>query len=259
MWDDERDGVGRADDDPRPPVFILVCKNKRIARSLYDWLGEDSARRHSRRSIFPSSGTRDGTHRHDPRRYRSRAGDRHRQREVGRDRAGCGSRSTRSASATGRATAGPADLSGRLRGAGEEARPAAPSARPRRALHRQRRHADRGLGLQHRHARRRAAAVPVAAPVRAGGRRGLRRAATSSRGREVRRRRWRRSSACRSRWSRSRRPAQSKPRPPTAHMQPLRRRRARDLVPARAGYHRVETGMCRRGMGSVAPASSSTR
>ena len=29
------------DDDPRPPVFILVCKNKRIARTLYEWIGED--------------------------------------------------------------------------------------------------------------------------------------------------------------------------------------------------------------------------
>ena len=29
------------DDDPRPPVFILVSKNKRIARTLYEWTGED--------------------------------------------------------------------------------------------------------------------------------------------------------------------------------------------------------------------------
>ena len=27
-------------DDPRPPVFILVAKNKRIARALYEWIGE---------------------------------------------------------------------------------------------------------------------------------------------------------------------------------------------------------------------------
>ena len=52
----------------------------------------------------------------------------------------------------------------------EEARTAAAPARPRRALHRQRRHADRGLGLQHGHAHHRPAAVHVAAPVRAGGR-----------------------------------------------------------------------------------------
>lgn len=28
-------------DDARPPVFILVAKNKRIARALYEWIGED--------------------------------------------------------------------------------------------------------------------------------------------------------------------------------------------------------------------------
>jgi type III restriction enzyme len=28
-------------DDPRPPVFILVAKNKRIARALFEWIGED--------------------------------------------------------------------------------------------------------------------------------------------------------------------------------------------------------------------------
>jgi len=27
-------------DDPRPPVFILVAKNKRIARTLFEWIGE---------------------------------------------------------------------------------------------------------------------------------------------------------------------------------------------------------------------------
>ena len=64
--------------------------------------------------------------------------------------------------------AGPADLSRGLRGAGEEARAPAAPAGPRRALHRQRRHADRRLGLQHRHAHRRPAAVHVAAALRAG-------------------------------------------------------------------------------------------
>jgi type III restriction enzyme len=40
MWNDKRTEWA-ADDDPRPPVFILVCKNKRIARTLYEWIGED--------------------------------------------------------------------------------------------------------------------------------------------------------------------------------------------------------------------------
>jgi type III restriction enzyme len=34
----ERDG----DDDPRPPVFILVCKNTRLAKVVYEWLAEGS-------------------------------------------------------------------------------------------------------------------------------------------------------------------------------------------------------------------------
>lgn len=29
-----------AEDDPRPPVFILVAKNKRIAKALFEWIGE---------------------------------------------------------------------------------------------------------------------------------------------------------------------------------------------------------------------------
>jgi type III restriction enzyme len=41
MWNDTRKEWA-ADDDPRPPVFILVCKNKRIARTLYEWIGEDT-------------------------------------------------------------------------------------------------------------------------------------------------------------------------------------------------------------------------
>ncbi len=40
MWDEKR-VEWESDDDPRPPVFILVCKNKRIARTLYEWIGED--------------------------------------------------------------------------------------------------------------------------------------------------------------------------------------------------------------------------
>ncbi len=40
MWDDKR-REWEKDDDPRPPVFILVCKNKRIARTLYEWIGEN--------------------------------------------------------------------------------------------------------------------------------------------------------------------------------------------------------------------------
>ncbi|MDO8432455.1 MAG: DEAD/DEAH box helicase family protein [Candidatus Binatus sp.] len=44
LWEElraewERDHVG----DPRPPVFIIVCKNTKIADVIYKWLGENDA------------------------------------------------------------------------------------------------------------------------------------------------------------------------------------------------------------------------
>ena len=65
-----------------------------------------------------------------------------------------------------------AHLPGRLRSAREEARTPLSSAGPGRALHRERRDAGRGLGLQHRHPHRRAPSVHVPASLRAGGRAG---------------------------------------------------------------------------------------
>ena len=32
---------GGASDDPRPPVFILVCKTTKIAKVIYEWIGEN--------------------------------------------------------------------------------------------------------------------------------------------------------------------------------------------------------------------------
>ncbi len=40
MWERLRQEWSQSD-DPRPPVYILVCKNKRIAKTLYDWMGDD--------------------------------------------------------------------------------------------------------------------------------------------------------------------------------------------------------------------------
>lgn len=40
LWEEERQKWAKRDDEPRPPVFILVCKNTRIARVIYDWLAE---------------------------------------------------------------------------------------------------------------------------------------------------------------------------------------------------------------------------
>jgi type III restriction enzyme len=40
LWDELRQEWSEKDDETRPPVFILVCKNIRIARVIYDWLAE---------------------------------------------------------------------------------------------------------------------------------------------------------------------------------------------------------------------------
>jgi type III restriction enzyme len=43
LWENEREEWLKAGTDPRPPVFILVCKNTRIAKVIYDWLANDEA------------------------------------------------------------------------------------------------------------------------------------------------------------------------------------------------------------------------
>ena len=40
-WDELRREWEMRKDDPRPPVFIIVCKNTKIAKVLYEWIGED--------------------------------------------------------------------------------------------------------------------------------------------------------------------------------------------------------------------------
>ena len=64
-------------EDPRPPVFIVVCKNTAIAKVIYQWLGEDespnasiSRRQHRRVSQY---GRREV---HDPGRFQGRRGKR---------------------------------------------------------------------------------------------------------------------------------------------------------------------------------------
>jgi type III restriction enzyme len=41
LWEKELEEGSRQGSDPRPPVFILVCKNTQIARVIYEWLAED--------------------------------------------------------------------------------------------------------------------------------------------------------------------------------------------------------------------------
>ena len=43
MWEQQRQALAEssdARDDPRPPVFIIVCKTKKLAKLVYEWLGE---------------------------------------------------------------------------------------------------------------------------------------------------------------------------------------------------------------------------
>ncbi len=41
LWEELRQEWERSKGDQRPPVFILVCKNTKIAQTIYEWLGED--------------------------------------------------------------------------------------------------------------------------------------------------------------------------------------------------------------------------
>jgi len=43
LWEKEREDWLKAGSDPRPPVFILVCKNTRIAKVVYDWLANNES------------------------------------------------------------------------------------------------------------------------------------------------------------------------------------------------------------------------
>ncbi len=41
LWEQDLAEWAKSIDDPRPPVFILVCKNTAIAKVAYEWLGEN--------------------------------------------------------------------------------------------------------------------------------------------------------------------------------------------------------------------------
>lgn len=42
LWEELRAEWEAAKEDPRPPVFIIVCKNTAIAKVVYEWLGENN-------------------------------------------------------------------------------------------------------------------------------------------------------------------------------------------------------------------------
>jgi type III restriction enzyme len=41
QWDETRLNWLESPEDPRPPVFIIVCKNTKIAKVIYDWIADD--------------------------------------------------------------------------------------------------------------------------------------------------------------------------------------------------------------------------
>ncbi len=43
LWEEERQAWAKDGVDSRPPVFIAVCKNTKIAKVVYDWLADDTA------------------------------------------------------------------------------------------------------------------------------------------------------------------------------------------------------------------------
>ena len=40
MWEELRQELAQSD-DPRPPVFIVICKTRKLAKIVYEWLAED--------------------------------------------------------------------------------------------------------------------------------------------------------------------------------------------------------------------------
>ena len=60
LWEELREEKEREDQDPRPPVFIIVCKNTRIAKVIYDWIAEDSPPHGVPPARMPGFRNRDG-------------------------------------------------------------------------------------------------------------------------------------------------------------------------------------------------------
>jgi type III restriction enzyme len=43
LWEEQFKAQSPESQDPRPPVFIIVCKNTRIAKVVYEWIAEDKS------------------------------------------------------------------------------------------------------------------------------------------------------------------------------------------------------------------------
>ncbi|MGQ0766042.1 MAG: BPTD_3080 family restriction endonuclease [Gemmatimonadota bacterium] len=59
-YEDTLEEWSKASDDPRPPVFILVCKNTKIAATVYEWIAEGKSSSGIPESKLESLRNRDG-------------------------------------------------------------------------------------------------------------------------------------------------------------------------------------------------------
>ena len=41
LWEELRAELAKTKDDPRPPVFVIVCKNTKIAKVIHEWIADD--------------------------------------------------------------------------------------------------------------------------------------------------------------------------------------------------------------------------
>ena len=173
LWDALREEWEQREDESRPPVFIIVCKNTALAKVIYRWLAEDDAPVGIPPARLDELRNVDGdirTIRVDSKVVRESDGgesrsDADRWMRLTLDTVG------KTDWADGPARA--ASLPGRIRGVGAKARTTPSPTRPGRALHRERRDADRRVGLQHRHPYHRTPTVHVAVALRTGRRPGV--------------------------------------------------------------------------------------
>ena len=171
LWEQERERWAKDEKDTRSPVFILVCKNTKIAKVVYEWLAEGKQPANIAPAGLAGFRNTDGqtnTIRVDTKVVQeSDAGgkaDEVRWMRLTLDTVG---RPAWPADGQGRPIY-PVDFEALAAKLGRPLHP--PGRGP--AVHRQRGHVDRRMGLQHGDAHRGAAAVPEPAAVRAGGRPG---------------------------------------------------------------------------------------
>ena len=158
----------RENGEPRPPVFIIVCKNTALANVIFDWLAKGkspSGIPSAKLAEFRNGATETNTIVvHSKVVQETDTGTR----PNPTSRAGCGSRRIQWEKLRGRPIRWAGSFIQTALRNWRKTGSSVPSTRTRRALHRQRRNADRRMGLQHRHARDRVASVHVAVAVRTG-------------------------------------------------------------------------------------------